>query len=380
MRSKMMSTGGQVTTSIVQGQTQQPQVVTGGGYPPYGSQGQIQEQQQQQAQIAAEQYGQPTAGVGVMQGRYYGTPVKEAQQHPGIVHQQEGPSLSTVRQGELSNQTYQSQQPDQILEEASLPQGQSQLQASMAAPDAHVPAPASVLSQPELPTPITGSGIDARSSSVHPTITVGHKSVETAGAHGSAEGRVALINAALNCNLPQFLVEDVLENPALSSIRDPIRAKVHLVELLKLLAKESDSISVELERLPVWKKYKSQDHSLFIAGAAQKGDYFLTDGAETFKLLTQEESRDEEKSDLADENVVVDDEDETEGQRVVEGGTDTPAGATKNDVDREDDATTSSGMGQAKDDQKEAELEEEKRTETNPDENEGETNNATQLD
>jgi hypothetical protein len=43
-----------------------------------------------------------------------------------------------------------------------------------------------------------------------------------------------------------------------------------------------------LDEIPAWKKYKSQDHSLFITGSEQKADYFLTDGdKEPAKLLTE---------------------------------------------------------------------------------------------
>jgi hypothetical protein len=37
-----------------------------------------------------------------------------------------------------------------------------------------------------------------------------------------------------------------------------------------------------LDGIPDWKKYKAQDHSLFITGPEQKADYFLTDGSSYF--------------------------------------------------------------------------------------------------
>jgi hypothetical protein len=57
--------------------------------------------------------------------------------------------------------------------------------------------------------------------------------LSSAGAPGSAQGRVALLQSALMCELPKFLVEGVLENPSLSTVKDPAAAKVHSVELLK---------------------------------------------------------------------------------------------------------------------------------------------------
>jgi hypothetical protein len=101
------------------------------------------------------------------------------------------------------------------------------------------------------------------------------------GAPGSAQGRIALLQQALACKLCHFLVDGVLENPTLANVRDPATAKVHAIELLKLLSKDpgyGPKFKLILDTLPAWKKYKSQDHSLFITSAEQKADYFLTDG------------------------------------------------------------------------------------------------------
>jgi hypothetical protein len=103
---------------------------------------------------------------------------------------------------------------------------------------------------------------------------------------------VALLQSALQCKLPHFLVDDVLENSSLSKVKDPAAAKVHSVELLKLLADDPAfgmKFQMILDTIPAWKKYKAQDHSLFITGPEQKADYFLTDGSsgEPKKLLTE---------------------------------------------------------------------------------------------
>jgi hypothetical protein len=115
------------------------------------------------------------------------------------------------------------------------------------------------------------------------------------GAPGSAQGRIALLRQALACKLCHFLVDSVLENPTLADVRDPAAAKVHTIELLKLLSKDpgyGPKFKLILDTLPAWKKYKSQDHSLFITTAEQKSDYFLTDGetGTPKKLLTQGET------------------------------------------------------------------------------------------
>ena len=110
-------------------------------------------------------------------------------------------------------------------------------------------------------------------------------------APGSARGRVSLLHQALECNLAPFLLESILDLPYLSSCKDPASAKVHAVDLCKLLILDPGygmKFELILEGLPGWKKYGSQDHSLFITGSEQKADYFLTNGenSEPMKLLT----------------------------------------------------------------------------------------------
>jgi len=142
------------------------------------------------------------------------------------------------------------------------------------------------------PTAIAGTGIDARTPE-DPKIKAERQAVSSGGAPGSAQGRVALLQSALHCRLPEFLLEDVLENPSLGTVKDPAAAKVHAVELLKLLTLDPGfglKFKLLLNEMPAWKKYKSQDHSLFITGTEQKADYFLTDGSdgEPTKMLTQD--------------------------------------------------------------------------------------------
>jgi hypothetical protein len=100
------------------------------------------------------------------------------------------------------------------------------------------------------------------------------------------------LQSALNCKLAEFIVNDVLENSSLSHVKDPAATKVHAVELLKLLTMDPGyglKFMLILDSIPAWKKYKSQDHSLFITGTEQRTDYFLTDGSgrEPTKLLTE---------------------------------------------------------------------------------------------
>jgi hypothetical protein len=141
------------------------------------------------------------------------------------------------------------------------------------------------------PTPTEGSGIDARTAE-DPKASAEQQAMSTGGAPECAQGRMALLQQALACRLCHFLVESVLENPTLKDTRDPASAKVHAIDLLKLLSRDpgyGPKFKLILDTLPAWKKYKSQDHSLFITTAEQKADYFLTDGGTGApkKLLTQ---------------------------------------------------------------------------------------------
>ena len=151
------------------------------------------------------------------------------------------------------------------------------------------PAPESVPVPQYRPTAVEGSGIDARTTE-NPQAEAEQQAVSVSAAPGAAQGRVALLQQALACNLCEFLVDKVLENPGLSSVRDPASTKVHAIELLKMLTKDpgyGPKFKLILSGIPAWSKYKSQDHSLLITGHEQKADYFLTDGgAGDKKLLT----------------------------------------------------------------------------------------------
>lgn len=157
-------------------------------------------------------------------------------------------------------------------------------------PGVEVSSAAQTPARPYRPTPVEGSGIDARSF-ISPTQKAEQQIMSNAGAPGSAQGRIALLQSALMCELPKFLLGDVLENPSLAKVKDPAAAKVHSVELLKLLTEDPGyglKFQLVLQEIPAWKKYKSQDHSLFITGFEQKSDYFLIEGdKEPTKLLTE---------------------------------------------------------------------------------------------
>jgi hypothetical protein len=137
------------------------------------------------------------------------------------------------------------------------------------------------------PTPVEGSGIDARTKD-DPNAVAQRQAVTMPAAPGAAQGRVALLQQALSCQLCEFLVDKVLENQELSSVRDPASTKVHTIELLKMLTKDpgyGPKFKLILSGIPAWAKYKSQDHSLLITGHEQKADYFLTDGSSGEKKL-----------------------------------------------------------------------------------------------
>jgi len=157
-------------------------------------------------------------------------------------------------------------------------------------PAQQMPVTQPVIQPQYRPDAIEGAGIDARTSA-DPKVEAEQQAVSTGGAPGAANGRVALLQAALINELPQYLLMKVLENPTLKKVKDPASAKVHTVELLKLLTDDPGygmKFKLILDEMPAWKNYKSQDHSLFMHSTEQKADYFLTDGSsgEATKMLT----------------------------------------------------------------------------------------------
>jgi hypothetical protein len=224
-----------------------------------------------------------------MHGRYYGSSIQssESQQQPQPLQGEQTVQMPIANNSFVSSDAHQSQQ-------------QMSTQASMAT-EAPVTAPAPISAQPEMPTPVTGSSIiDATSSAISTTTPVEQEA--GMGASGNVHGRVSLLNSALSCNLPGFLVDQVLENPALPTVKDPTSTKVHAVALLKLLASDpayGAKIGLMLDNMEAWEKYKLQDHSLFITGAEQKTDYFLLDqgGANSTKLLTVDKSKTDDDND-----------------------------------------------------------------------------------
>lgn len=145
-----------------------------------------------------------------------------------------------------------------------------------------------VLNPPQVPG---GTGIDARAS-LSPKEEAERKIKTSSPAPGAADGRASLLECAILCNFPCFIIDNVLESSELRNVKDPAASKVHGVELLKLLTQDPGygmKFQLMLDENPKWKSYKAQDHSLFITGPEQRADYFLTDGhdGEGQKLLNQ---------------------------------------------------------------------------------------------
>jgi len=107
---------------------------------------------------------------------------------------------------------------------------------------------------------------------------------------GCTKGRKMLLFAVVQCDLPHFLLEDVMENVSLTSIKDPGSLKMYAIELLQLLVSDCEygpRFETILNGIPSWNKYKGQDYSLFVS-SAEKKEYLLLDDSERLssKLLT----------------------------------------------------------------------------------------------
>jgi hypothetical protein len=259
-------------------------------------------QQQIQTQQYAQQPHQPPQQQ--VQPTQYSPHASVTQQHPTSPqpsHQQGGgmhiqPSNNTTQQQQQQlQQAPGTMMPQQNVQSNVMPNNAPHAQYNpigTPSPELMGNSQPQSLAQPVQPAPVTyGAGIDARTKA-DPIVEAEKRADTEQGAPGAADGRVALLQSALQCKLPHFLVDDVLENSSLSKVKDPAAAKVHSVELLKLLADDPAfgmKFQMILDDIPAWKKYKAQDHSLFITGPEQKADYFLTDGSsgEPKKLLTE---------------------------------------------------------------------------------------------
>ena len=127
------------------------------------------------------------------------------------------------------------------------------------------------------PTPILGGGVDTVSN-LAPSLLAERQTISVPGAPGSIDGRAAFLHSALQCLLPEFLVQNILENPQLTNIKDPIAAKAYAIELLKLLTMDPGfgmKFMLILDCLPNWKKYESQDHSCYHTCIDEDSEYLL---------------------------------------------------------------------------------------------------------
>ena len=159
----------------------------------------------------------------------------------------------------------------------------------------------SLLRPLRLPPP-RGGGFGARMSD-NPTIAAEQMTVALSGAPGSARGRAALLTSALHCNLPRFLVLEVLENPALEeAVADPAAARVRSIGLLKLLIQDPAygmKFGLILDGIPEWGKYRIRTTRSSSQRRSRGADYYLTDGAASsdVRLLTDKGEGDEKEED-----------------------------------------------------------------------------------
>ena len=140
------------------------------------------------------------------------------------------------------------------------------------------------------PDGVHGAGIDARRKE-DPREVAEKQAVTSGGAPNSAQGRVALFQQALACDLCHFVMDKILENPKLQDAKDPVAAKTHAIDLLKTLTTDPGfglKFKLILDDIPAWSKYKLQDHSLYLAGKDSRADYLLTDGGSDPKRLLTE--------------------------------------------------------------------------------------------
>ena len=92
-----------------------------------------------------------------------------------------------------------------------------------------------------------------------PAMIANERMKSAEGAPNSAKGRRILMDSALSCGLPQFLVNSVLENQNLNSVKDATATKAHSLELLHLMLKDPGyglKFELVLDAIPNGEKYK----------------------------------------------------------------------------------------------------------------------------
>lgn len=97
--------------------------------------------------------------------------------------------------------------------------------------------------------------------------------VSIPGAKGCAKGRLNFLRSALDCELPHFLIEHVIESPAAEDVKEPCSLKVNAIEILELLTKDPGfgmKIKLILNSIPSYKDYESEKETLILKAKEEK--------------------------------------------------------------------------------------------------------------
>jgi hypothetical protein len=79
------------------------------------------------------------------------------------------------------------------------------------------------------------------------------------GAKGSAKKRTVLLDSAVKCRLPSFIVINILDNEVWEGVMNPTRTRFYAISLLNLLLKDpgyGSTFKLMLEECPTWAKHR----------------------------------------------------------------------------------------------------------------------------
>jgi hypothetical protein len=79
------------------------------------------------------------------------------------------------------------------------------------------------------------------------------------GAKGSAKNRAVLLDSAVKCRLPSFIVINILDNEVWKGVMNPTRTRFYAISLLNLLLKDpgyGSTFKLMLDECPTWAKHR----------------------------------------------------------------------------------------------------------------------------
>jgi hypothetical protein len=114
---------------------------------------------------------------------------------------------------------------------------------------------------------ILDAGVNAQGEASHvsyPHFIAEEKRKQTVGAKGCAKNRTVLLDSAIKCRLPSFLVVNVLDKEIWEGVTNPSKTKSCAISLLNLLLRDpgyGSTFQLMLDECPTWNKHRQRRDS-----------------------------------------------------------------------------------------------------------------------